>query len=231
MSRAAGRGANAVEAAWGEPGATSYPPPCRRTGRRTLGAKRKAQDGVRFCPARRKTPTPDLRPTLPTRGRVKCRSSPSAPPPSATSPWRLPPIAVAPPTAAPTITIRRCLRGIELIAFGLWLRKSLGIHAIDPCRRARHAGMAARQDRGDERQLLSGNRRRSAAGHLPVHRQQSRRGRAGQAPHRRRHARPSAAAAGAGRPRRGPSRSWNGWSTNMRRPTGSTAAAATGWRS
>ena len=67
-------------------------------------------------------------------------------------------------------------------------------------------------------------------GHLSVHRQQSGRGGAGQAPDRGGDHRPSAAAARrtAGLP--GARASSNGWSTNMRRPTGSIAAAASGWR-
>ena len=118
-----------------------------------------------------------------------------------------------------------------LVAFGLWLRQNARLPRARPCRRARHAGMAAGQDRGAERGLLPRNRHRPPAGHLSLHRQQSRRGRAGQAPHRRRHHRPSAAAARRRRARRGRSRSWSAWSTNTRRPTGSTAAAATGWQS
>ena len=82
--------------------------------------------------------------------------------------------------------------------------KTLGVHAARPCRRARHAGMAARQDRGAQRKLLSRNRHRAPAGRLSLHRQQSRRGGTGQAPYRRRHARPSAAAAGRRRARRAP---------------------------
>ena len=46
-------------------------------------------------------------------GLRKSRLSPSAPPPSATSPWRWPPIAGARPTAAPTITTRRCRRAMR----------------------------------------------------------------------------------------------------------------------
>ena len=41
------------------------------------------------------------------------RRSPSARRASATSPWRWPPIAAAPPTAAPTITTRRCRRAMR----------------------------------------------------------------------------------------------------------------------
>ena len=61
--------------------------------------------------------------------------------------------------------------------------------------RARHAGMAAGQGGGADRGMLSRNRHRSAAGDLSVHRQQSGRGGAGQAPHCRRDHRPFAAAA------------------------------------
>ncbi len=60
--------------------------------------------------------------------------------------------------------------------------------------RARHARMAAGEGRGADRLLLPRGRGRAAAGDLPLHRQQSGRGGAGQAPHRRRHHRPSAAA-------------------------------------
>ena len=62
--------------------------------------------------------------------------------------------------------------------------------------RARHAGMAAGQGGRAHRGLLSGNRHRAVAGDLSVHRQQSGRSRAGQAPHCRHHDRPPAAAAG-----------------------------------
>ena len=55
--------------------------------------------------------------------------------------------------------------------------------------------MAARQGGRAHGRMLSGNRHRTAAGHLSLHRQQSGRSRAGQAPHRRRDDRPSAAAA------------------------------------
>ena len=64
-----------------------------------------------------------------------------------------------------------------------------------PYGRARHAGMAAGQGGGADRGVLSRNRRRRAAGDLSLHRQQSRRGGAGQAPHRGGDHRPSAAAA------------------------------------
>ena len=100
-----------------------------------------------------------------------------------------------------------------------------------PCRRAWHAGMAAGQDGRAEQRLLSRNRHRLPARHLSLHRLAI--------PAKRR--RPSGAL------RRSPSaicrrrwptpastrtsRSSSGWSTNTRRPTASTAAAATAWRS
>ena len=71
-----------------------------------------------------------------------------------------------------------------------------------PHGRARHAGMAARQGGRAHRGMLSGNRHRAAAGDLSVHRQQSGRGGAGQAPHRGGDHRPSAAAARRRRPLR-----------------------------
>ena len=51
-----------------------------------------------------------------------------------------------------------------LIAFGLWLRKALGCPRARPCRRARHAGMAAGQDRGAERDCFP----EIVTGSLPV---------------------------------------------------------------
>ncbi len=61
--------------------------------------------------------------------------------------------------------------------------------------RARHAGMAAGQSSCAHGGVFSGNRHRGVAGDLSVHRQQSGRGGAGQAPHCRRDHRPPAAAA------------------------------------
>ena len=83
-----------------------------------------------------------------------------------------------------------------LLAFGLWLRHVAEGRCAGAHGRPRHAGMAARQGGRADARLLSRSRGRAAAGVLSVHRQQSRRGRAGQAPHRRRHHRPPAAAAG-----------------------------------
>ena len=80
------------------------------------------------------------------------------------------------------------------VAFYLWLRHA-GRPCADPHGRAWHAGMAARQVGGAVGSLLAGGADRRRAGDLSLHRQRSRRGRAGQAPHRRRHHRPSAAAA------------------------------------
>ena len=61
-------------------------------------------------------------------------------------------------------------------------------------RRARHARMAAGQGGRAQRDLRARSSARPDAGHLSVHRQQSRRSGAGQAPHRRGHDRPSDAA-------------------------------------
>ena len=94
--------------------------------------------------------------------------------------------------------------------------------------RAWHAGMAAGQGGGADRGMLSGNRHRSAAGDLSVHRQQSGRGGAGQAPHRRSDHRSFAAAACCRRAERRRRTNSNFCSTNMPRPTGLTAAAANG---
>ena len=63
-----------------------------------------------------------------------------------------------------------------------------------PCRRPWHAGMAAGQDGRAEQELLPRDRHRITAGCLSLHRQQSRRGGTGQAPHRGCHPRPFAAA-------------------------------------
>ena len=118
-----------------------------------------------------------------------------------------------------------------LVAFGLWLRKSARLPCARPCRRARHAGMAARQDGGAERETAfprsSPARCRSS---IPSSSRNP--GEAAQAKRRIAavtlgHLPPPLAGAGLDERR---SRSWSGWSTNTRRPTGSTAAAATGWR-
>ena len=129
---------------------------------------------------------------------ASCTSA-SAPRASATSPSRSRPTAAARADRRadyhdPTLPPRHAL-----VAFGLWLRQGARLPRAGPCRRARHAGMAAGQDGGAERELLSRDRRRRAAGRLSVHRQQSRRGGAGQAAHRRGdHRPPDAAADGAG---------------------------------
>ncbi len=74
------------------------------------------------------------------------------------------------------------------VAFYLWLRHVEAIHALVHC--GTHGtlewlpGKAVALDAG----LRAGSRARPPAGHLSLHRQQSRRGRAGQAPARRRHA-------------------------------------------
>ncbi len=78
----------------------------------------------------------------------------------------------------------------------LSLAAARGAHPRDhPLRHARHARMAAGQGCRARRSLRAGSGARPRAGHLSLHRQQSRRGRAGQAPARRRHHRPSDAAA------------------------------------
>ena len=72
-----------------------------------------------------------------------------------------------------------------LVAFGLWLRHRAR-RCAGPHGRAWHAGMASRQGRGADRVVLSRIGGRSTPGDLPVHRQQSGRSRASQAPHRAR---------------------------------------------
>ena len=73
-----------------------------------------------------------------------------------------------------------------LVAFGLWLQHVAKVDAL--VHMGAHgtlewlAGQGRRADRG----MLSRNRHRRAAGDLSVHRQQSGRSGAGQAPHRRR---------------------------------------------
>ena len=79
----------------------------------------------------------------------------------------------------------------------LSLARAQGAHRRDdPSRHARHAGMAAGQGGGSVARLARPKAVLGAgAGDLSLHRQQSRRGGAGQAPHRRGHDRPSDAAA------------------------------------
>ena len=118
-----------------------------------------------------------------------------------------------------------------LVAFGLWLRKSLGVHALVHVGAHGTLEWLPGKTVALSSELLSRDRHRLAAGRLSLHRLAI--------PARPR--RPSAASPpsrSATCRRRWPlpvwtrtSRSSSGWSTNMRRPTGSTAAAATGWRS
>ena len=91
----------------------------------------------------------------------------------------------------------------------------------DPYGRAWHAGMAARQVGRAVRRVLAGGADRRCARDLSLHRQRSRRGRAGQAPHRRRHHRPSAAAACRERLAARISCGSSNCSTNIPPPTGS----------
>ena len=82
-----------------------------------------------------------------------------------------------------------------LVAFGLWLQHvakvdalvHMGAHGTLEWLPGKAVALTA--------ECFPGNRHRRAAGDLSVHRQQSGRSRAGQAPHRRRDHRPSAAAA------------------------------------
>ena len=114
------------------------------------------------------------------------------------------------------------------VAFYLWLRDA-GRRA-GPCRRPRHAGMAARQGGGALRRLLARGADRRPAGDLSLHRQRPGRGGAGQAADRRGDARPRAAAAAAER------HAANGWcgsrrcSTSSPTPTASIRGGATGCR-
>ena len=119
----------------------------------------------------------------------------------------------------------------ELVAFGLWLRESLGCHALVHVGAHGTLEWLPGKTVALSKQLLPRDRHRLTAGRLSLHRLQSRRGRTGQAPHRSGDARPPAAADSPPPVWTRTSRSSSGWSTNMRRPTGSTAAAATGWRS
>ena len=82
-----------------------------------------------------------------------------------------------------------------LVAFMLWLRHVAESGRAGPYGGARHARMVAREGGRALRFLLPGSAARAGAGVLPVHRQQSRRGRAGEAPDRRGHDRAPAAAA------------------------------------
>ena len=117
-----------------------------------------------------------------------------------------------------------------LVAFGLWLRHMAKVDAL--VHMGAHGtlewlpGKAVALTSSCFPEAVAG----AAAGHLSVHRQQSGRGRASQAPHRGGDHRPPAAAA-----RRRPAcparrASSSGWSTNTRRPTGSTAGGANAWR-
>ena len=83
------------------------------------------------------------------------------------------------------------------VAFYRWLTGGGGHPRDDPPRHAWHAGVAAGQGGGALVRLLASGADARAAGDLPLHRQQSRRGRARQAPPRRGHHRPYDAAAAA----------------------------------
>ena len=134
------------------------------------------------------------------------------------------------PTAAPTITIRRCRRATRCSPSACGCAMSPSVDAI--VHMGAHGtlewlpGKAVALTRGCFPEAVVG----AAAGDLSVHRQQSGRGRAGQAPHRRGDHRPSAAAARRRRICPATRASSSGWSTNTPRPTGSTAAAASAWR-
>ena len=163
---------------------------------RCAGARRRAKRALVDLTAA----TMDLLARLPTRGRpracIEAWGEPADDPDvrdgafrfrasiSAMSSWRCRRIAGAQRNGAPTTTIRHCRRATR------WWPSACGCgSAQGRCGRAhgcpRHAGMAARQGGGADRGLLSGTRLRRAAGVLSVHRQQSRRGGAGQAPDRR----------------------------------------------
>jgi cobaltochelatase CobN len=118
----------------------------------------------------------------------------------------------------------------ELVAFGLWLQKALDVHAIV------HVGAHGTLEWLPGKTVALGQncfrrsspvRCRSCIPSSSPIRAKPHRPSAGSRPSpsatcRRRSARPGWTRTG---------RSWNGWSTNTRRPTASTAAAATGWRS
>ena len=113
-----------------------------------------------------------------------------------------------------------------LLAFGLWLRHIAGIDAI--VHMGAHGtlewlpGKAVALTAACFPEAVVG----PIAGHLSVHRQQSGRGRAGQAPDRRGDARSSAATARSTRNCPATRANSSGWSMNTPRPTGSIAAAA-----
>jgi cobalamin biosynthesis Mg chelatase CobN len=116
----------------------------------------------------------------------------------------------------------------ELIAFGIWLRQSLGCHALI------HVGAHGTLEwlPGKTVALSQDCFPEIVTGGLPVVYPfiVSNPGEAAQAKRRiaADHHRPSAAAADRVRGFPTTSRGWNAWSTNMPRPTGSTGAAATG---
>ena len=104
---------------------------------------------------------------------------------SATSWSRCRPIAAARRSAAPIITIRSLPPRHALVAFGLWLQHvakadalvHMGAHGTLEWLPGKAVALTA--------ECFPGNRHRAVAGDLSVHRQQSGRGGAGQAPHRR----------------------------------------------
>ncbi len=134
------------------------------------------------------------------------------------------------PTAAPTITIRCCRRATRCVAFGLWLRHVAKVDALV------HMGAHGTLEwlPGKAVALTAACFPEAVVGPLPVIYPfiVSNPGEAAQAKRRIAavtigHLPPPLVDDG---PCRRCARSSNGWSTNMPRPTGSTAAAASAWR-
>ena len=132
------------------------------------------------------------------------QTSPSAPRPSATSPSRWRRIAACSADRRADYHDAALPPHHALVAFGLWLRHALGVHALVHVGAHGTLEWLPGKTVALTQELLSRNRHRRPAGHLSLHRQQSRRGGPGQAPHRRHHARPPAAAAVGRRAGRGP---------------------------
>ena len=116
----------------------------------------------------------------------------------------------------------------ELVAFGLWLQREcdvlvhVGAHGVLEWLPGKTVALSAG--------VLSGGGDRGAAGRLSVHREQSRRGGAGEAADRGGDARASDAALGGGGAGRGGAARWSGWWTSTPRPRGWTGGGASGWR-
>ena len=142
----------AVEAAWGNARTRPFAPP---SGLPDISPSRGeiAQRGSQGWSQEKRAParSPPLRGRCrqPEGGdveRSRSWTSPSAPRPSAMSPSRSPPIAAALPTAAPTITIRRCRRATNSSPSACGCaRRSASMRSSMSARMARWNGCPARR--------------------------------------------------------------------------------------